>query len=299
MIELFQDPTFRTVFVGTTAIGAVSGSLGCFAYLRKQSLIGDVVSHSSLFGIMSFFLISYLVTGEGSKSLFVLIPGAIFAGVLSLLLTRMIVDNSNVRKDSGLGVMLSIFFGTGVLMLGWVQKASVVIPGRRGLKDYLFGMAASMTQSDLVMIGILGLFSILVMVVFWKEFKVFTFDPLFSHSLGFKTKTLDLLLIVILVNSVVIGIQCVGVILMIALLITPAAAARQWTRSLGSMVTLAAVIGAVCGGLGSFISATYGNLPTGPIIVLTGIGFFIVSLLFAPNRGLISRTAKRSEAGIS
>ena len=118
--ELLGDHTFRTVLLGTMGIGAVSGSVGCFAYLRRQSLVGDVVAHSSLLGIVLFFLISYWLTGEGSKSLFVLIPGAMLAGVLALGLSQWIVSRTSVRADSGLGVMLAIFFrhGDNVAALG-------------------------------------------------------------------------------------------------------------------------------------------------------------------------------------
>lgn len=118
MIEaLWSDYTLRTVCLGTATIGAVSGALGCFAYLRRQSLIGDVVSHSCLLGIVAFFLLSYWLTGTGSKSLLVLIPGAIFAGVAALFLTRTIVRRTRIKEDTGLGVMLAIFFGSGILLL--------------------------------------------------------------------------------------------------------------------------------------------------------------------------------------
>ena len=108
LLDLLSDHTFRTVLIGTMSIGAVSGAIGCFAYLRRQSLVGDVVSHSSLLGVMLFFLASYWLTGEGSKSLFVLIPGAMVAGIVALWLTRFIVSNTSVRDDSGLGVMLAL-----------------------------------------------------------------------------------------------------------------------------------------------------------------------------------------------
>lgn len=298
LIELLTDHTFRTVFLGAVGIGAVSGALGCFAYLKRQSLIGDVVSHSSLLGIMIFFLASYWLTGSGSKSLFVLIPGAIFAGVSALLLTRWIVSQTSVREDSGLGVMLAIFFGTGVMLLRWVQTATPAIPGHRGLQDYLFGMAASMTQNDLIMIGIIGVSSLVVMLLFWKEFKALTFDPLFTEGLGYRTKVLDVLLIGLLVNGIVIGIQCIGVVLMVAMLITPAAAARQWTRSLGSMVCLASAIGALCGGVGAIVSAEYANVPTGPVIVLAGAVIFVASFLFSPSRGVLrNKLQQRQIAG--
>jgi len=293
MLEIFNDHTLRTVCLGTAGIGAVSGAIGCFAYLRRQSLIGDVVAHSSLLGIMVFFLASYLITGEGSKSLTVLIPGALLAGVAALMLTRWILAQTRLKPDSALGVMLAIFFGSGILLLRWTQRATPNIPGKRGLEDYLFGMAAAMTRSDLWMIGVLGAASILVMLLMWKEFKLFTFDPVFAQSTGLKTHWIDTLMLLILVVGIVIGIQSVGVVLMIALLVTPASSARQWTGHLGTMVLLASIFGAICGGVGSVLSASFSNVPTGPVIVLVATVLFMVSLTAAPRRGLIARLIKR------
>ena len=185
--------------------------------------------------------------------------------------------------------MLAIFFGSGILLLRWVQRATPNIPGKRGLENYLFGMAAAMTESDLWMIGLLGASTILLMLLVWKEFKVFTFDPVFAQSLGLSTSWLDTLLLMMMVIGIVIGIQSVGVVLMIALLVTPASSARQWTGSLGAMVGLAAVFGAFCGGAGSLISFNWPNMPTGPVIVLVATVVFLVSLIFAPRRGLVYR----------
>lgn len=292
--ELFGDHTFRTVLLGTMGVGAVSGSVGCFAYLRRQSLVGDVVAHSSLLGIVLFFLISFWLTGEGNKSLFVLIPGAMLSGVLALGLSQWIVSRTAVRDDSGLGVMLAIFFGTGVLVLRWIQRTDPPIPGRRGLESYLFGMAASMTQEDLVMIAIVGCGSILVMLMLWKELKVFTFDPLFTQSLGYRTRWLNWLMIAIFVNGIVIGIQCMGVVLIIAMLVAPAAAARQWTDSLERMVLLAAAIGASCAAVGTIVSAIVSGVPTGPVIVLAGAIVVLGSILLAPKRGVLFGGSRRS-----
>lgn len=296
LYDLFTDYTFRTVLLGTMGIGAVSGALGCFAYLRKQSLIGDVVSHSSLLGIMAFFIVSYWITGEGNKSLYVLIPGALVSGIAALLLTQWIVKNTRVREDSGLGTMLAIFFGTGIFLLRYVQRVQPVIPGRKALGNFLFGMATAMTQADLIMIAVIGVVSIAFMVAMWNQLKVFTFDPLFSHCLGFKTRLLDVLLIVLMVNGIVIGIQCVGVVLMVALLVTPAAAARQWTNSLGTMVLLAALIGGFSAATGSIVSGLVRHIPTGPVIVIVGVVLFLVSILFAPRRGILAAIASRKTA---
>ena len=296
--ELLGDHTFRTVLLGTMGIGAVSGSIGCFAYLRRQSLVGDVVAHSSLLGIMLFFLISYWITGQGSKSLVVLIPGAMLAGFLALGLSQWIVSRTSVRADSGLGAMLAVFFGTGILLLRWVNKTDPPIPGRRGLESYLFGMAASMTQADLVMIAIVGIGSVAVILLLWKELKVFTFDPLLTQSLGYRTRWLDWLMIGIFVCGIVIGIQCIGVVLIISMLVAPAASARQWTQSLESMVALAAVIGSVCAAIGTLISAMVSGVPTGPVIVLAEAIIVLVSILFAPKRGILWGGSKRASTAI-
>lgn len=292
---LLTDYTLQTVCVGTAAIGAVSGALGCFAYLRRQSLIGDVVSHSSLLGIVLAFLLAYAITGEGNKSLAVLIPGAIGAGILSLWLTRVITGATRIKGDTGLGVMLSIFFGSGIMLLRWLQRRQPVIPGRAGLDDYLFGMAAAMGREDLKMILALGVLAVVITALCWKELKLYTFDPTFAHSVGFNCNRLDNLMMCLLVLAIVIGIQAVGVVLMVALLVTPASAARQWTRCLGPMVCLAGLMGAICGAVGALISSAT-RMPTGPVIVLVATTLFVFSIVAAPQRGVISRWWNRARS---
>lgn len=290
------DPTLLTVATGAAAVGAVSGALGCFAYLRRQGLVGDVVSHSALLGVVAAFVGAWLVTGEASKSLALLIPGAILSGSAALLLARSVSRRTRLREDASLGVMLAIFFGGGLLLLRWVQRRTPSIRGHAGLEDYIFGMAAAMTRADVLMIAILGALAAVVLLLCWKEFEAYTFDPEFAQSIGLPGGFVDTLLLVTLVLGVVIGIQSVGVILMIALLVTPASAARQWTERLGTMVVLAAVFGAVSGVVGAVVSASEAGLPTGPVIVLVVSAIFVVSLLFAPKRGVLARARVRRRA---
>ncbi|MEM9409690.1 MAG: iron chelate uptake ABC transporter family permease subunit [Planctomycetota bacterium] len=300
LFDLVSDPTFQRVCLGTSMIGAISGAIGCFAYLRKQSLVGDVVAHSSLFGVVLFFLGNYLLFGQSSKSLFVLVPGAIFSGVLALWVNQWFLRTTKVRVDSSLGVMLAIFFGSGVFLLRWIQRSTPPIRGHRGLEGYFFGQAAAITTNDLVMIFTMGVVSILLVVLFFKELKIFTLDPVFSKNMGLPTRWLELLMVVLIVIGVVIGIQSIGVILMIAMLVTPPAAARQWVSSLQAMMWVSALIGVVSGGIGCLISASLDKMPTGPIIILVCIGLFLVSLFFAPHRGLVSDwIAKRRFKGRS
>ena len=291
------DPTLVVVTAGTTAVGAVSGALGCFAYLRRQGLVGDVVSHSALLGVVGAFVLAHALTGSASRSLAVLVPGALIAGTASLALARSVSNRTRLNDDASLGVMLSIFFGGGLFLLRWVQRQSPPIPGHTGLEDYIFGMAAAMTRADLWMVFSLGGGALLLLLLLWKELKVFTFDPDFSRSLGLPSYRLDLLMMALLVAGVVIGIQTVGVILMIALLVTPAAAARQWTSRLSTMVLLAAFFGAAAGAGGALLSASEAGLPTGPVVVLLATAIFALSLLLAPRRGLIARARARRALG--
>ncbi|MEM6978329.1 MAG: metal ABC transporter permease [Planctomycetota bacterium] len=291
--DLLSDHTVRVVLLGCTMTGAVSGALGCFAYLRRQSLVGDVVSHSALLGIVLAFWIVYGVTGQGNRSLMVLMPGAFVAGLASLLLTRRIQRGTRLKEDAGLGVMLAIFFGTGMMILRYLQRASPPIPGRAGLDHYLFGMAGAMTRADLWMIAAVGSAVLIAMILTWSRLKIITFDQQYAAGLGLSVNGLEVLLLTLIVLGIVIGLQIVGVVLMISLLVAPAAAARQWTHSLGVMVWLAGFIGGVSGAIGGLVSAIGPSLPTGPIIVLNVTAIVALSMALAPKRGLVSKWRRR------
>lgn len=277
--DLFFDYTLRTVALGTALIGIVSGVLGCFAFLRKQSLLGDAISHATLPGVVIAFILT------GSKEPIVLILGGIIAGWLATLLIIAIVNYTRLKEDSGLGVALSVFFGFGLMMLAFTQK----MPNARiaGLDRFLFGQAAAIIERDVITIGVLGLLAVGLMLLFWKEFKLFSFDAEYAASLGFPVRLLDVILTTLLVIAIVIGLQAVGVILMSAMVVAPAAAARQWTNRLGLMVFLAAIFGALSGVGGAMISSTGSGLGTGPVIVLFISALVLLSMLLAPNRGLI------------
>jgi manganese/zinc/iron transport system permease protein len=279
LINLFTDYTFQIVALGSAILGIVSGALGCFAVLRKQSLIGDAMSHAALPGIVLAFILFR------SKTPLVLMVGAIIAGWIGTLALMAITHNTRIKQDSALGFVLSVFFGVGLVMLTFVQR----LPDARqaGLDRFLFGQAASMLEVDVISMGLLGGIALLLMGLFWKEFKLLSFDLEFGASLGFPMRFMDVLLTTLMVVAIVIGLQAVGVVLMSAMIVAPAAAARQWTDRLGKMVALAAVFGALAGVGGSFISSMVPRLSTGPTIVLAISMIVLVSLLLAPNRGLL------------
>jgi len=279
--QLFFDYTFRTVLLGALTLGIVSGGLGAFAVLRRQSLLGDAISHAALPGIAIAFLLT------GSKSPVVLVLGAAIAGWLGTLVIMSITHHSRIKTDSALGLVLSVFFGLGLVVLTYIQKMPNA--NQAGLETYLFGQAATLLAKDVLTMGILGVLSLALMLLFWKELKLLTFDAEFGRSLGFPVRMLDLLLITLLVVAIVIGLQTVGVVLMSAMIVAPAAAARQWTDRFGLMVGLAGILGALAGVSGAILSSTIEHLPTGPTIVLMLSGVVFLSLILAPNRGILWR----------
>lgn len=283
--DLFFDYTLRTVALGAATLGVVSGALGVYAVLRKQSLLGDAISHAALPGIVGAFLLTR------SKEPLVFMLGAIVAGWVATILILRIIGSTRVKTDSALGFTLSVFFGLGLMLLTYVQR----LPDARqaGLDRFLFGQAAALLERDVIAMAILGSVALLAMVVFWKEFKLLSFDPEFSASLGFPVRLLDIGLTTLLVVAIVTGLQAVGVVLMSAMVVAPAAAARQWTDRLGVMVGLSAFFGALAGVVGAVISSNVKHLSTGPTIVLSISTLVLVSILFAPNRGLVWNWARR------
>ncbi len=288
--QIFTDHTLRTVALGSAVIGIAAGTLGSFAFLRRQSLVGDVVAHSSLAGITIAFLIAYLFNPSGEKSSLILIIGAGAAGLASMSLVSGIIKKTKIKSDAALGLMLAVFFGTGVFILKLIQQNA--LPGQAGLESYIFGMAAAMTTEDVWIISIFGFISVSTTVLFWKEFKMFSFDPAYAEIMGFSSKKLETMLTAAIVIAIVTGLQSVGVILMVALIVAPPSAARQWTNKLELMTLLSAAFGAVSGTSGAVLSAIVPNLPTGPAIVLFATGIFVLSLFFAPKRGIIPAMLK-------
>lgn len=279
------DHTFMIVALGSAALGGISGAVGSFAVLRRQSLLGDGVSHSALAGVAAAFLLT------GIKSTAVLLLGALISGLIAALLISLFVKRSKVKFDAALAVVMSGFFGLGTVLLTCAQKLPDAT--QAGLSAFIYGQASSMLKSDIVLILVCLLILALGLILFWKEFKLFSFDKDFALQSGFSEKVLSFTMSAMTVITVILGIQTVGVVLMSAMLVTPAAAARQWSERLWLTVVLAAVFGASSGVIGTYWSAVGDGLPTGPAIVIVASILAIISLLFAPNRGILSRMIKR------
>jgi manganese/zinc/iron transport system permease protein len=283
--DLIFDYTLRNVALGSALLGIVSGVLGSFAVLRGQSLLGDTLSHAALPGIC----IAFMVTD--SRTPIVLLLGAGLAGWFGTWILLNIVRQTKLREDAALGIILSTFFGFGVVLLSLIQRSNNA--NQAGLDKYMFGQAAALVASNVATFAVLGGIALLVIIGLYKEFKLLSFDPDFAASLGFPTRGLDILLTSLLVVAVMIGLQTVGVVLMAAMVIGPGAAARQWTDRLSTMLALAALFGATSGVTGAVASVLDESLPTGPMIIMSLTTIVAVSLLFAPRHGIVADQIRR------
>ena len=292
MLPDFRDPNLQWVLLGSMLLGVAAAVLGCFALLRGRSLMGDALAHAALPGVCCAFLFAEWGRSRGwfdveSKNLAVLLIGASLSGLLAAWCIAAIARHSRVKEDAAQAIVLSVFFGAGVVLLTHIQHGE---SGQQsGLDKFLFGQAASLVGGDVRAMSFVAAILCLMSWAFYKEFKLLCFDPDFGNGLGLPMNRLDGLLLLMIVGAVVIGLQAVGVVLISALLIMPPAAARFWTEKLHVMAPLAALLGGLSGALGAILSALAPRMPTGPLIVLAATAMFLFSLLFAPQRGALAR----------
>jgi manganese/zinc/iron transport system permease protein len=275
--------TLLTVLAGTTILGMVSGSLGSFAVLRRHSLLGDALAHAALPGVCLAFLLSGWI-GIDPRHPLLLLAGALTTAWLGTIIILGITRTTRLKQDAAIGIVLSVFFGAGMVLLTILQKHGGA--QQAGLDKYLFGQAAALSKSDVQTMAIFGAVVLGAIVLWFRPFQLMVFDATHAASVGVPVRRFEVLLVSLVVVAVVLGLRTVGVVLMAAMLVTPAAAARQWTDRLGVMVTLGGVFGVVAGASGVLISAQGARLPTGPLIVLSATALLAISILFAPRRGL-------------
>ena len=278
VLDVRYDYTLRTVATGGAILGVVSGVLGCFAVLRKESLMGDALSHAALPGVG----IAFLLFG---RELSALLIGAGIASWVGVQFIRSLLNTTRLKQDTAMGIVLAAWFAAGIAILTYIEKQSDA--SQAGLDGFIFGQAAAMVQSDVNLIAFVGAIAFGFVLLFWKEFKLVTFDPEFAGANGFRVGIINMLLSTLIVIAIVLGLQLAGVILMVGMLIAPGIAARQWTQKLDQMVILSAVFGAFAGGIGAILSGVDANIPTGPMIIVVAFGIVAVSIGFAPGRGLI------------
>ena len=290
ILNLSWDATLRNVVLGSVILGMTSGMVGAFAVLRRQSLIGDALAHAALPGICIAFMLT------GTRSTEVLLIGGALSGLVGTAVLLFINRWSIISIETGLGIVLSVFFGLGILLLTRIQHSGDA--AQSGLDRFIFGQAATILPRDVGIMAVVAVIVIGLLAATFKELKLMTFDPLFAASIGINPSLSGALLSGLLVLTIMIGLQTVGVILMVSLLIAPAVAARQWTSSLSGMVVLSGAFGLVAGVTGSVTSSLVDRLPTGPMIVIAASVIVAVSLLFAPQRGVLATWRARRRRSV-
>ncbi|MEL6796682.1 MAG: metal ABC transporter permease [Planctomycetota bacterium] len=294
--SLVEVLTFRggyntsLVIGGTALLGFAAGVVGVFALLRKRALVADAISHATLPGITAAFLATTWL-GFDRAALPVLLVGAVVTGTLGVVCIQLILRHTRLREDAAIGIVLSVFFGVGVVGLTYIQANTPA--GSAGLTAFLYGQAATMQPGDVRLMAGVALLSVIATAGLLKELCLVSFDEGFGRVTGWPVTAIDLLMMALIVLVTVAGIQAVGLIMVVALLIIPPVAARFWTDRLWLLVLIAGGAGAMSGYAGAVVSAMSPGKPAGAVIVLTAGGVFVLSMLVAPARGVLATFVRR------
>ena len=288
-VLLLQDYNTRIVVLGAASLGCAAGVVGSFTLLRKRALMGDAISHATLPGLALAFILSTWLGFDG-KSLPLLMLGATLSGLTGVGAILILRNTTRLKEDAALGIVLSVFFGAGVALLSIVQQMD---GHAAGLESYIFGKTASMGRTDATLIIVSAFVCIATCFCLRKELTLLCFDDGFAGSRGLPVILLDFVLMAAVILVSIVGLQAVGLVLMVALLIIPAAAARFWTEELPRMMLIAAFLGGMCGLVGATASALFPSLPSGAMIVLACAAAFGCSFLFGRRRGVVVRQWRR------
>ncbi|WAA12747.1 metal ABC transporter permease [Fervidibacillus halotolerans] len=278
-MSVLTSSNYLWVLFSTLLLGVASGLVGSLVYWKKQSLMSDALSHAALPGVAIAFLLFQV------KDFFILIIGAALSALLGAFFIMAIKEKTRIKEDTAMGMILAVFFGGGIVLLTLVNRYSS--GNQAGLDSFIYGQAASMVESDVKIMSALAIGVILIVMAGFKEWKLFLFDPDFGKGLKLPITALNTIYLFLLVVTIVIGIQAVGVILMSALLIIPPVAARYWTHSFRNMLLLSGFFGGISGAIGTTLSAFGDGWPTGAFIVLISGIIFTFSMFFGSKKGMV------------
>lgn len=294
--EILQDPVYRAPIFCSMVMAASVALLGVFSYLRKSCLLGEALSHASYPGAVLGLIISYLLEEKGqiAQTVFFM-TGAFLVALFSKRVISVLEEKCAIHQDSALMLVLSSFLGFGIFLTAILQNMDSSIA--RLAQSFLYGQIATMRMVHLYFYGGFALILALLWILFFRSCKMALFDPLFAKTVGVKTDLLLLAIDFFMVLAIVISIRTVGVILMVGMLIAPAACAFQWAKTFWHMGLLATCIGALSAFVGASLSIVSAEspsfgflfLPPGPLILIVATFFTLLSLLISPKNGLFYR----------
>lgn len=278
------------VGIGAALLGLAAGCTGAFVTLRRRALTSDAMAHATLPGIAMAFLLM-AATGADGRNLAGLMVGAGLSAALGLAwLDRL--GRTRLPEDAAIGATLSVFYGAGIVLMTVIQNLAIGRPA--GLDSVLLGSTAGMLRGDAITLAIGAGLTLAVLFLLRRPLIMTAFDAGHARLMGVNTALMDRALLLLTLACVLLGLHVVGLILIVALLIIPALAARLWSDRMEAVALLAGSIGAMAGYLGAALSVALPDLPTGPAIVLIAFTTFAASALFAPGKGILAQTAARA-----
>lgn len=282
LLEFFQFEYAFTInaLAASVMVGALCGVVGTFLVLRGLSLVGDATGHATLPGVcLGFF------AAGGTKLMGALLAGALFSGFLAAVLVGALSRGARARTDASIGVVLSFFFGLGIVMLSYIQSSPT--GAQAGLNRFLYGNAAGVDATQLIWLSSISALVLLLLVVFWRWLVAASFDAVFARSIGVPVRGVHYGLLAALAVAVVVSIQSVGVVLVSAMLIIPPSTALFVSKRVGRVALISGGLGVVAGACGAVLSYVFEGVATGPAMVLVAGAFFVLGLLFGPRGGLV------------
>ncbi|MCC5025148.1 MAG: metal ABC transporter permease [Candidatus Synoicihabitans palmerolidicus] len=277
----FRDASLRYALVGSVLLGLSCGLLGSFIVVRRMALVGDALSHAVLPGVALGFLWNM------SKDPWAIFVGAVVAGLAGTAMVSALTRTTRLKEDTALGLVLATFFAVGICLVTMIQRLPT--GNKSGLDKFLFGQAAALGGDDVSLMAIVTLVAVTLVGLFYKELLATSFDPGFARSSGIPAEWVHHGLMLMLAASTVIALQAVGVVLVSAMLITPAATAYLLTDRMHRMLLLASGCGVLAGVTGAFFSFVGRGLPTGPLMVIGASTVFTCAYFMGPRHGVIAR----------
>ncbi|HSW87299.1 MAG TPA: iron chelate uptake ABC transporter family permease subunit [Rhabdochlamydiaceae bacterium] len=300
LLEYFTDPVLRAPTIGSMLMCLASSLIGVIVFIRKKSLLGEALSHAAYPGVvLSTVVTASLFPGSDNIIAIAVLIGAFIFSLLGLWTIDLMERHLKVKNDAALCFVLSAFFGVGILIASRIQSTHAL--WYKQIQIFLYGQAATMTDIHILIYGLLCVFTLAVLFLFYRQIEVINFDRAFGKSVGIRVQQIDILLFLLLSLAIVIGIRCVGVVLMSGMLIAPPVAARQFSNRLWLVFGLSGFFGLLSGFFGNYLSMEIPiwsghsegigkfSLPTGPMIILSASSMCILALLFAPRTGLTTR----------
>ena len=282
LLEPVQYEFIQRALIASITIGISCGLIGTYIMLRRMSLIGDALAHAVLPGVV----VSFMVAGKSEIALFI---GAVVSGIVTVLLIGFVNRNSKIKEDTSIGIIFTGAFALGILLVSQLKQVHI------DLSSYLFGDVLGVSTGDITLSLIIMVVIILCILLFYKQLLLTSFDPTMALTIGISTTLVHYMLMTLLSMSIVAGLQSVGVILIIAMLITPPATAYLLSNNLKKILFLSPMFGTISAVAGLYLSYHF-NFASGASIVLVAVALFLLAFLFSPKEGVVTRLFRRRAA---